>query len=318
MTKHCLPQLDVRPKQLAPCAVALIVCTRNRADSLRRALERLCSLVFDQPWELVIVDNASSDGTSQVVAGVRPPARCKMLYVHEKTPGLSHARNRGIKESRAPIVVFTDDDCYAEASYLQEWTRVFRDPSVGFAGGRVLLHDPGAPRISVKDEAMPNAFEAKTFFRPGALHGANMAFRRIVFEKIGLFDPLLGAGSATMSGEDCDLLTRASFAGFRGVYDPGPTVRHDHGRVSEADQRSIERAYDLGRGAYFGKHIMSLATVRVVMRRWLGFARSNLRSASGRKRLASELWGAFTYWYGRLASRFVRAEGRSSVMEGGR
>jgi GT2 family glycosyltransferase len=276
------------------------------------------AVLFDQPWELVIVDNGSSDGTSEVVAAFSPPAGCKLVYVREETRGLSHARNRGVRESSAPILVFTDDDCYVEQDYLQEWARAFRDAVVGFGGGRVLLHDPDAPRMTVQDKAVPASIEPMTFLRAGALHGANMAFRRVVFERVGVFDPFLGAGSATNAGEDCDLLTRASLAGFLGVYDPGPTVRHDHGRVSEGDLAAIEHAYDLGRGAYFGKHVASLATLGPAMGCWYRSSRSCARSLAGMKRLARELWGACTYWYIRLTSRNGRSTGGASVKEGGR
>lgn len=176
--------------------VSLIVCTRNRAARLPEFLARLAAL--DAPaggWELVLVDNASTDNTPILVdefaRGAPFPVRC----VHAAVPGLARARNAGLAHARGDILAFTDDDCYPQRDYLKALVEVFDERRVGFVGGRVVLHDPGDAQVCVLD--VPTALEIapRSFVRPGLIHGSNMAVAREVARAIGEFDPLLGAGT---------------------------------------------------------------------------------------------------------------------------
>jgi GT2 family glycosyltransferase len=135
-------------------------------------------------------------------------------------------RNRA---SRLPA--FTDDDCYPRADYLRKLVATFEDhPHLGFVGGRAILHDPSDARIGVKESDTPREIPPCSFVAAGLIHGANMAVRREIVATIGGFDPLLGSGRWCKAGEDTDFITRISWAGWTGRYEPALVVAHHHGR----------------------------------------------------------------------------------------
>ena len=92
----------------------------------------------------------------------------------------------------------------------------FEDPAIGFVGGRALRFDPNDREIAIKADTEPERYEPRTFIRTGQLHGANMAFRRSVLEKIGGFDELLGAGTL-FPAEDVAAFSDALWAGVAGA-----------------------------------------------------------------------------------------------------
>src|SRR5205814_7930384 len=93
-----------------------------------------------------------------------------------------------------------------------------------------------------------------SFIEPGLILGANMAFRRLVLEKIDGFDPAFGPGNKYVS-DDPDIQARASFAGWTGIYDPVLTVAHHHGRDAAAAQQLVH-TYCRSSGAYYAKFLL--------------------------------------------------------------
>ena len=98
---------------------SIIVCTYNRADSLRHTLKCLAALQSPDgvDWEVIVVDNNSNDHTRQVVkefSSVFP----RLRYEYEEQQGLSYARNHGIKSAKGDILLFTDDDVCPEPEWL--------------------------------------------------------------------------------------------------------------------------------------------------------------------------------------------------------
>src|SRR5271170_5558250 len=184
-----------------PTKISVIICTYNRSRSLGEAVESVASEILTQPlgWEILVVDNNSNDKTRQVVEGLicRYPERIR--YVFEPKQGISHARNAGIKESRGEILAFIDDDETAEGAWLQNLTANLHSGEWAGAGGRVL------PPSSF---SRPRWLSSKSPFIQGPLasfdpenvtgkltdppFGANMAFRKEVFEKLGSFRTDLG------------------------------------------------------------------------------------------------------------------------------
>ena len=280
--------------------VSLVVSTRNRGDRLD---DFFASLVCLEPpaegWELILVDNGSTDGTAEAIRRFAAAAPFAVRCVHAATPGLSHARNAGLRHAAGRIVVFTDDDCYPRPDYLRAIVDVFASHQAGVLGGRVVLHDPADARVGVKDA--PAAFEIPpgAFVRAGVIHGANMAVRREVLEKIGGFDPRLGAGTRCMAGEDTDFIARAVWAGWTARYDPRPSVAHHHGRKPGEAATRQRQAYDRGRGAYYGKWLLERRARRRYLREWYYSVRRMVRKKTlGPVR--RELAGASRYLLGRL------------------
>jgi len=236
---------------MTPVGLSLVICTRNRARQLETCLEHVSRVSSDTVWELVVVDNGSTDGTRAVLERFRQSSIPNFRIVEEPIPGLGRARNRGWKAASGAIVAFTDDDCHPAADYVDRMVGCFGDPAIGFIGGRVRLGDPADFPIATKDLDRRFEIEPKSFIRAGLLAGANMAFRKTVLGRISGFDDAFGAGTP-FACEDVDAVARASAAGWRGAYDPGPVVDHHHGR-DKAEAARLMRAYDWGRGAYYVK-----------------------------------------------------------------
>lgn len=231
--------------------VSVVLCTRNRAPQLARSLTALGALRHGADWELIVVDNGSTDGTADVIEAFRVAAALPLRVVIENQPGLSRARNAGWRAARGDVVCFTDDDCYPQAGYLEAVERVFAETALGFFGGRLELFDPTDFPISIQPSRRPRRFAPGQFVPAGLVQGANMAFRRQALVDIDGFDEQLGAGTA-FPAEDIDAVCRASMAGWAGVYEPSALVLHHHQRKAK-DAASLVRLYDQGRGAYNAK-----------------------------------------------------------------
>ncbi|HLV26821.1 MAG TPA: glycosyltransferase family A protein [Gemmatimonadales bacterium] len=232
-------------------AVALVVCTRNRASRLPALFESLARLHTDHHWELVMVDSASTDDTPAVLAEANNGSALPTRTVRVEQAGLARARNAGISAARAPVIAFMDDDCYPEPDLLDRWLEVFTNEKVGYGGGRIMLHDERDAAVTIRTDAKPWIFRPGDYVRPGVVQGANIALRRAVLEAVGGFTEAIGPGTP-FNFEDVDVVARASAAGYTGGYFPGPTVRHHHGRRPGPELDSLLESYDIGRGAYWG------------------------------------------------------------------
>jgi GT2 family glycosyltransferase len=217
-------------------------------------------------------------------------------------PGLASARNAGVKGSTGELVAFTDDDCYVAPELLTTTVAAFEDPVVGFVSGRILLHDPTDYPATINESLAPAVFQPGRYVRPGALQGANMAFRRSVLEQIGGFDPLFGSGSL-FPAEDCDAAARASLKGWTGKYVPEIVVSHHHGRKA-GDIPKLLRDYDVGRGAYHMKLLVKLGALRPGLKGWAGLPR-RMRERPSTAR--GEFAGAWRYLWARWGPGRPRA-----------
>lgn len=254
-------------------------------------------------WELIVVDNSSTDSTPAIVEEFARSASIPVRSVRAGVGGLARARNVGIAESAGDLLAFTDDDCYPRLDYLRALVEVFDEYGPGFIGGRVVLHDPTDASVGVRDVTVPKEIPPRTFISAGAILGANMAVSREVVRTIGGFDPHLGAGTSCLAGEDTEYLARAAWAGWSGRYDPRPVVAHHHGRKPGPDAIRQARGYDYGRGAYYIKFVLDRRSRRTYLKHWYWAARRDLMEARiGRP--WRELVGAARY----LTSRLWRPE----------
>src|SRR5262249_22237390 len=155
---------------------------------------------------LIVVNNQSTDDTDARVRAFAASVPFRVVLTHAPLPGSGRSRNVGVLASRAPLIVFTDDDCYVAPDFLTQVVRVFRAGPYGYVGGRVLLHDPSDARVTVREDAEFAEVPKDTIVRPGFLHGANLAIRHEVWTEIGGFDPFFGAG-AYFAGDDVDFVT---------------------------------------------------------------------------------------------------------------
>ena len=227
--------------------ISVVVCTRDRSAALARCLASLARL-DSPPHEIVVVDNAPSDGeTARVVAAT--PFR----YVREDSPGLDRARNRGIAEARHDLIAFTDDDVEVEPGWLLALAAAFADTGVAGVTGRVLpasLETPAERLFQAYGNGMDKG-AAPRRFDPAALKpadllraqavgvGANMAFRRQALAAVGGFDPDLDAGTPAAGAGDLDLFHRLLAAGFILRYEPAAVVHHHHRRTMAELRRQL-------------------------------------------------------------------------------
>lgn len=248
--------------------ISLIICTRNRAEGLKRTLESVSRLRSRHSWELVVVDNGSTDHTRDVIKQYTAVAEHQVVSDFEAEPGLSCARNAGILASQGQLIAFTDDDCYPDEHYLTNICTTFLEKPVDYLGGRVLLYDEGDLPTTIRTQDTAEEFPPGHWFSSGAILGANMAFRRQCLEAVGGFDESLGAGSFFRAGDDTDLVRRLSWEGCHGKYEPAVLVYHHHGRQSPQQARQLKINYSWGRGAGFAKCFLYQSYSIPVLKRW--------------------------------------------------
>jgi glycosyltransferase involved in cell wall biosynthesis len=209
-------------------AVSVVVPTYNRRASLRRLLASLDQQTLDpKSFEVVIVDNNSSDGTRDTV---RDFARGR--YVNEPAQGAAHARNRGIRETSSPLIAFIDDDVEADSAWLEEIVRGFADSSAAAVGGRTEpVWETPRPEWWLPEYDKVFARNWGDTPRPVTefpfFYSLNFAVRRETLVAVGDFDPRLGpkAGEHVV-GEDADLCRRIHQSGRMLRYLPRAVVRH--------------------------------------------------------------------------------------------
>ena len=285
--------------------ISVVIATRNRAEQLGRCLESLSRLRYDHSFELVIVDNGSTDETPRLVAELKNSSTFPLKMVTEPIPGLGRARNSGWRAASGRIIAFTDDDCYPAEDWLTAIHTCFAENgTLAFLGGRILLHDPTDGPITIQLLDRKEVVPPGSFVPAGLIQGANFSFTRQALEAVGGFDPLLGAGTP-FGCEDVEILARLSGSSFAGAYDPRPRVYHHHGRKTDAELTSLMKGYDYGRGAYYMKCILDPALRTRYLRSWLRAMTRQARMMSLR-----ELSGALRY----LGYRF-RAERALSISQ---
>lgn len=236
--------------------ISVLICTRNRAQSLGRTLQTLLALPqgADFTYDVLVVDNASRDETRSVV-GELQRTHAHLHYLAEPKPGLSFARNTAVRNCQGELLAFTDDDVLVSADWLNQLQREFStDQNLQLLCGRVLLARAELAPVAFMDVNERLVVRYPNIGEP--VMGANMIIRRGLFEEIGLFDERLGAGRFFAGGEDTEFVYRALKAGHYMLYAPNVLVYHDHDRVTAAQAEHLEYSYGKSYAAYLFKHIL--------------------------------------------------------------
>lgn len=271
---------------------SIIVPTRNRASKLLRCLEHVVAIRSERPWELIVVDNGSTDETPRLLDGFARRSMLRVQVVREPVPGGARTRNSGARLAEGEILIFIDDDCYVRPDIVDRYCEIFEDPTIGFAGGRILLHDHTDYPLTINESGAERRFPAARPIPCGVVQSGNMGVRRRALLEAGGFDERMGPATR-FPAEDWDLQTRIGMRGWVGGYFPGPTVSHHHGRKRDEARRRI-RAYNVGSGAVYLKLIANPGTRRVylphILRRILGDMKFH------QFKVATQIYGAILFF----------------------
>lgn len=238
---------------------SVILCTYNRSENLNCILSSLESQVLPPlfTWEIIAVDNNSKDDTCAKISEFSTGSCIDIKYVREKNVGLSHARNRGIREAVGDYLLFIEDDEIAGKHLIQRIYDTFVNYGCDCVGGRINLKFENQIPRWLKPELWgflgylnhgdsPFQMDSKRY-----PYGGNMAYKRGVFDQIGGFNVNMGRmGRALFGGEEYDLFQRLLHAGLCGVYQPDAIVWHriDASRMQKSYFRRLHYFSGLQKG----------------------------------------------------------------------
>jgi glycosyltransferase involved in cell wall biosynthesis len=255
----------------APSA-SIVIATRERPESLALCLRSAAALDYPQ-FEVIVVDNAPSSGATAALVRALQGDMPHLHYAREDRPGLSWARNCGVRAAEGQMVAITDDDVVLDPHWLAELARGFAaGPQVGCVTGHVLPRELDTPAQVLLEQfgGYSKGFARRLFdtdghrppgdplfpYSAGRLGtGSNIAFPRSLLCELGGFDPALGAGTPTYSGEEFFLFARLIKRGYQLAYEPAALLFHSHPRRAEQLPRQVY-GYAVGLTAYLTRYVL--------------------------------------------------------------
>jgi len=222
--------------------LSVIICTYNRDKYIYNVLKSIVENDFPtEKFEIILVNNNSTDKTEAECNRFRTDFPQPVYrYFIEKEQGLSYARNRGIKEATGDILIYVDDDAVVEKEYLQAYYTFFEQHSSAMAAGGPVIpeyetEEPKWMSHFTRPLITSCIYKGKSIseFKRGEYPiGANTAFRKEIFEKIGSFNVDLGRkGNNLMGAEEKDIFDKMHTAGLKYYYLPGAVLHH---KISES------------------------------------------------------------------------------------
>jgi glycosyltransferase involved in cell wall biosynthesis len=228
------PSESTGPVDHHPPTVTVAIATYNRAAEVEKTLAGLALIdtAGCPEYEILVVDNNSTDGTGELVGRLAPRFRGRLRCVREENQGLSHARNRAIEEARYEIVAYLDDDVDTDPRWLRNLTATYANTDAVVVGGRAFLVYPGPrPRwLGDAIEGLLTKVELGPYRRTavaGEIYGVNLSFRKDWLKRAGGFRTDIGRiGTTLFGGEDDDMVARVAALGGVVIYEPTAAVGH--------------------------------------------------------------------------------------------
>ncbi|MGH7233318.1 MAG: glycosyltransferase [Nitrospiraceae bacterium] len=254
---------------------SVIICTYNRSANLKAALSSLAQMNLPGAlqWEVIVIDNNSTDDTKKVVAEFARSALV-VKYIFEPVQGLSHARNRGVRESNGAVLSFIDDDVVVAPDWLLEVRNAFHQYQVACVGGRVPLrknlitpkwwHEDYDNAIGACDKG-DEIIVADAEYLGLIGIGANLSFKRGAFEKHGDFRTDLGRiGASLLMGEEAEFCNRLKTNGELLIYYPKAVV-YQCPDIHRMTKRYVQRwFFRIGEWLYLQDQLLKVNAERQV------------------------------------------------------
>ena len=198
-------------------AISVVVATRNRAARLSVLLNSLSAQVIDEPFEVVVVDDGSTDATEEVLARFAGDPRLGLRSINRRSPGgPARARNEGWTHAKSALIAFTDDDCIADQDWLRECLHAARENT-----GAVIL-GVTRPNPEERDQMGPFSHTRDVDGTGPWFETCNIVYERQLLERLGGFDESF----PEPLGEDTDLGWRALSIGAKRAVAPRALVFH--------------------------------------------------------------------------------------------
>jgi len=289
--------------------VTIAICTYNHSASLRETLQALASSRVPEnlDCELVIVDNASTDQTAEVIRSYKP-GNLPVRYIYEARRGQCFARNAAIASARGDVILFTDDDVRVPQNWIEGMCSPLLTGAVHAVAGGVKV----APHLQRPwMEWIHRAWLASTDYinmdEPPSMVGANMAFRKKVFERVPMFDTELGPGALGFHDESL-FSFQLKEAGYRIVSAFDVVVEHHFDESRLLRSSFFDSARKMGRSsAYLAHHwehqtishpLLRLALWRLRLIKWGWQRRRERMGAEGMPEWeVMMLWKYYFYRY---------------------
>jgi glycosyltransferase involved in cell wall biosynthesis len=249
--------------------ISVIISSRNRSILLEGCVSSIQKTLSVYPiHQIILVDNCTDPEESKKYKEIAKIHN--ITYCREAQPGLSKARNAGIKNATGEIIVFADDDFIVKPEWIKNMVIHYSDPVVACCTGRMVSnkHDgvsqlyersasfdrgPSGYRVTAADMNILNLLKSVTEAgkkrlgmktpAPYSVGYGFCSFRKNVFELTGLFDEKLGRGTPAVGSEDVDMFYRILKAGFAIDYEPEAVILHEHRSTFEA---ILNDAYSAG------------------------------------------------------------------------
>jgi glycosyltransferase involved in cell wall biosynthesis len=258
-----------------PPLISVVICTHERPAMLLNCLESVFKLVYPN-FEVVVVDNAPRTDATRKVVEVTFRHQDNLRYVVEPNQGQCWARNTGARASQGQIIAYTDDDVIVDDRWLIGILRGFAaGDNVGAVNGLIIPAELENVEQTWFEQSggfnkgyerniydMCSHKPARPFYPLSAGifgTGANLAIKKQALEKVGYFDPALGAGTITTCGDDLAMYVQLLFGGYQLVYEPTALLQHIHRRDYASLQKQIYN-YGVGFAAFLTKTLIDHPT----------------------------------------------------------
>ncbi len=216
--------------------ITVVICTYNRRSYLKKAIDSIINQTFDPDlYELIIVDNNSTDGTKDFVLNNYSHSRVKVRYLHEPNQGLSHCRNTGLRNASFEYIAYIDDDGIAYPDWLENMAKGIKNQNEKFAGitGAIFpIWEIPRPRWLLDLDRLTMFYsiyypDKRTVIGYGYVFGGNMVWKKSLLIECGGFNTKLGrVKNNLISGEESLTAEKIEKKGYEFIYDPKMRIKH--------------------------------------------------------------------------------------------